>query len=488
MIRRLILAGCGGAAAVLASSAAHAQANEAAITPPPVCADYEDIEDEMACGTIYRAFVSDLAKARRGDVKAMRAVAKSLTDDNAIDVNLPLARFWLVRAAESGDLDAMTEIAEHHRDGTAGFAKDGARMMTWYERAHRNGHVAATINMALALRNGTGTSKDTARSLTLLREAAAKRAPMAMYHLGIAYRDGIGVTKSGKEAARWFLTANETRPGWSEPMMELGYMQLEGAPELPADVASAITIFTYVRNQNRRTEKWAGNMSLVARAEEGLGWAYEAKGPLRDPVKALAHHLAGGTSQSLVNAGVLLSNGDGMPKDHARALELYELAAIGGSAHAAWLAGNKFRNGEGTVIDLESARSWYKRAAERGHSNGAMDYAYFLSTARGGPQDIPGSVKWYRFAADKGHVTASNNYAWSIEQGRVPSADLATAVRYYKFAADKGDVSAMVSLARMYEKGTGTAINKAEALRYLRLASEKGDAKAAEELARLSAS
>ena len=57
------------------------------------------------------------------------------------------AEYWLVRAAENGNVQAQTELARMYRDGD-GVDQDPAAMLVWYEKAANNGDVGAQLMVA----------------------------------------------------------------------------------------------------------------------------------------------------------------------------------------------------------------------------------------------------------------------------------------------------------------------------------------------------
>ena len=67
--------------------------------------------------------------------------------------------------------------------------------------------------------------------------------------------------------------------------------------------------------------------------------------------------------------GSLYENGDGVPRDFAKARQWYERAAAQGEAKAQFYLGIQSAYGEGGPLDLVQAHMWYSLAAENGNAH-----------------------------------------------------------------------------------------------------------------------
>src|ERR1051326_3765653 len=72
------------------------------------------------------------------------------------------------------------------------------------------------------------------------------------------------------------------------------------------------------------------------------------------------------TSQEAFNTAVKYQNGDGVPKDSAKAAELYTKAAKRGYAPAEFNLAVMYQSGDGVPKDSAQAAYWYGQAAEHG--------------------------------------------------------------------------------------------------------------------------
>jgi len=67
--------------------------------------------------------------------------------------------------------------------------------------------------------------------------------------------------------------------------------------------------------------------------------------------------------------GSLYENGDGIPRDFAKAHQWYEKAAAQGEAKAQFYLGIQSAFGEGAPLDLVQAHMWYSLAAGNGNAH-----------------------------------------------------------------------------------------------------------------------
>ena len=81
-----------------------------------------------------------------------------------------------------------------------------------------------------------------------------------------------------------------------------------------------------------------------------------------------------GDPRAQFRLGSLYENGNGVPRDFAKARQWYEKAAAqGGEAIAQFYLGIQFAYGEGGPLDLVQAHMWYSLAAGNGNAH-ALGY------------------------------------------------------------------------------------------------------------------
>jgi TPR repeat protein len=117
------------------------------------------------------------ARAQAGDVRAMRALA--LFDIFTLR-NTEQALYWLHKAVDLGDPEAMWTIGHLYESNTGGLASDPAEVARWYRKAGE-----------------------------VWRKAAEAGDTRAMLWLSLMYHEGRGVAQDQAESKRWLYRAAE---------------------------------------------------------------------------------------------------------------------------------------------------------------------------------------------------------------------------------------------------------------------------------------
>lgn len=254
-----------------------------------------------------------------------------------------------------------------------------------------------------------------------------------------------------------------------------------------------------------------------ADAEAWLGTVLLDRGRAREAVPLLQHAANAGSAEGAHRLALLYAQGaDGVPRDDARALELFEKAAATGHVRAEINAGMFYFYGRGTAKDLVKARAWlekaaahndpyalyalgramdesqgaaladpvraadlYKRAALQGHTFAALRYGLALAEGNGVRKDLVAAQPWLLYANEYGVPEASlamGDLAASTTNLRDKAGAariLQTAATWYAVAANAGVAAAQFKLATAYLAGVGVARDPQLALRwYLRAATQ----------------
>ena len=205
-----------------------------------------------------------------------------------------------------------------------------------------------------------------------------------------------------------------------------------------------------------------------------------------------------GTQFSL---GLQYENGDGVPKDFGKAVELYQKAADQGHLDAQVNLGWLYEMGEGVPIDLRKAAKLYQKAADQGNARAQVNLGWLYENGWGVPKDLGKARELYQKAADQGNQSAIgklNNLStptepkltnqenaaahfrdgWRYEQGDGVPKDLGKAAELYQKAADQGYASAQYNLGLLYERGRGVSEDLGKAAELYQKAADQGYASA----------
>lgn len=115
---------------------------------------------------------------------------------------------WLLCAYYYGrDADAAYELAMLYEYGRAGVDVDIRRAFFYFQRAAGSGHVEAMVELALCYELGCGCAIDDALSLDWYLQAAQAGHVIAKFSVGEAYEVARGVPQSPEEACLWYFKA-----------------------------------------------------------------------------------------------------------------------------------------------------------------------------------------------------------------------------------------------------------------------------------------
>ena len=87
----------------------------------------------------------------------------------------------------------------------------------------------------------------------------------------------------------------------------------------------------------------------------------------------------------------------------------YRKAAAQGQADAQYNLGGMYAKGEGVPQDHAQAMDWYRKAAEQGYAAAQFNLGVMYDNASGVPQDFVQAHKWFSLAAAQGEADAIKN-------------------------------------------------------------------------------
>ncbi len=169
--------------------------------------------------------------------------------------------------------------------------------------------------------------------------------------------------------------------------------------------------------------------------------------------------------------GGLYFNGQGVPRDLALALTLYERAAELGNAQAMFHLGYAHTNGIGVEQDLAIGRQWLNKAANAGD---AVAMTHLGASYRAEATDSPDpklALSWYDKAIEAGHASAMIAKAYMLKSGELGEPDPEAARILMEEAAASGSDNAKVSLSYLYLTGDGVPEDPSKAYQLLSQAS-----------------
>jgi hypothetical protein len=128
----------------------------------------------------------------------------------------------------------------------------------------------------------------------------------------------------------------------------------------------------------------------------------------------------------------------------------------------------------GVPRDPARATQLFRNAAEAGLDTAQFDLASCYEAGQGVPQDFGVAAEWYRKAAKQGDPGAQNNLASMYQSGRGVPADAGRALRLFLLAAENGNMKAAINLANTFHLGIGVKPDSELSCMWLQVASAAG--------------
>ncbi|XP_072120220.1 death ligand signal enhancer [Mobula birostris] len=199
--------------------------------------------------------------------------------------------------------------------------------------------------------------------------AAQQGYSKAQYNVGVCYNLGRGTAKDTEKAALYYSQA--AAQGHAMAQYRWARYLLEAKPARDVrDTQRAI----------KQLEKAAKSGLREAQAYLGVFYTNEPHRDLQQAVRHFTMASSSGDAASLYHLGICCQEGWGVPKDHRRAVDLYEQAAALGHPDAQCALGVFHQKGLGGLpVNLWKALALYQKAV-RGGSKEAAHNLWLLTT------------------------------------------------------------------------------------------------------------
>lgn len=140
--------------------------------------------------------------------------------------------------------------------------------------------------------------------------------------------------------------------------------------------------------------------------------------------------------------GLRYAEGNGVPKNDAKAASLVTKAAQQGLTVAEYRLGAIYERGVGLAKDLAQAKTWYERAANGGNCKAMHNLAVLYADGAGVGQNLQEAARWFRAGAEYGLADSQYNLGILLERGMGEAKNLGEAAKWFAIAASQGDAGA----------------------------------------------
>jgi TPR repeat protein len=359
----------------------------------------------------------------------------------------------LQQKAEANDSGAMLKLALAFKDGD-GTTLDTKKFFEWTAKAADLGNTAAMFELALAYRDGDGTKPDAEKFLEWIEKAAKLGNAEAMFDLALAYRDGDGVETNGDKFFEWIRKAAEAKN--AAAMRELAVAYKDGIEVTPEATK------TYPDDlQNPDVDRYVEWLKQAVRLDD---------------------------NEALYMLAIAHKDGTGVPTNDQQFFHWMKRAAARGYSDAMYDLAFAYREGTGIRRSKNSYFKWLaKAAADEEQKDAKLHLAFAYRDGVGVQADNGLFFAQLKEAADAGQKDAKFHLAIAYRDGDVVPASNELFFTWMEAAAKAEIPAAMYHLAMAYWTGTGTAYSFDNFFFWIRRALKAGYSKAfiASELADL---
>ena len=393
------------------------------------------------------------------------------------------------RAAAAGEPLGLKEMGSIYMDGRLGLKADGSRASAFFLQSASMGCIEGMHGLYQCTVDFANTQEDAERAFAVMTERSANGETMAQLLLAGLYMAGHGKERNADIAADICLALGDVGDQFlttlSEDVVaagrkrkaagkvtfpwEAGFQTEDMKLSSTLDVLSSMaekTVATAsqlegilsrldelslgskadLKEKRKRTVK-----KILARldAMAGMKEIDLAKVIETGSMKELEEAASLGHAPAMCKLGRILEAGDGVPKNEAKAAELYEQAMLQGSVEGRFFLGVCYEMGTGVEKNEKKAVALYEAGVKDGDVNSMNNLGVCYEEGIGVAVDAKKAVELYLLAGKDGDGDAKFNLAECYENGVGVEKDLAKALSLYNEAAAKGNQDAKTKVAEM---------------------------------------
>ncbi|MDZ4838140.1 MAG: protein kinase [Candidatus Melainabacteria bacterium] len=325
------------------------------------------------------------------------------------------------------------------------------------------GNTGAQYQLALVYREGELLPKNDLESMNLLMKAAESGNAQAQYELAVCYDFGDYMAMDPVQACQWYKKAAEQ--GVTGAMVNLACI-LEG--DRGVDTNYPEMLYWYRRA--------AENGHSLGQSNYGrclyYGIGTEKKLPEAVRWMTAAIETDDTNDGALYLLGICYYFGDGVNQDRAKAVELYQAAALLDHGGAACELGLCYIDGDGVERNVEEGMNWLRVAADFG-STAALDKLGKIESASV-MDDVERNQVESWFATTRGVSLQPAEVKLRSLLKEPLDKPLREVISTLKLLADRGHEFATIILAKCYERGIGISKSLDKAAELYLSAFERG--------------
>jgi TonB family protein len=164
-----------------------------------------------------------------------------------------------------------------------------------------------------------------------------------------------------------------------------------------------------------------------------------------------------GDAQAQTALGLAYSEGRGVPKDDAEAVQWFRRAAKHGDPAAQYYIGVCYASGLGVKADSEEAAKWWRKA-EKAEPRARARLGALYWNGEGVERDVKKAFQLTSSAAQDGNRAAMFGFGMMYEKGEGVAHDVDAAIRWYTKAGESGELQAWNNLSFLLATSPDTKV------------------------------
>ncbi len=382
-------------------------------------------------------------KAETGNFGAQRALAFYYMEGIDTKKDSVQAFYWFQKAAEQNDEVAEYNVGLCYSQGI-GVEQDKEKAVEYFRRAARHGIVSAQYSLAMCYYEGDGVEKNYKEAFRWFDQAANADNEYAQLYLCGMYLAGQGIEKSHRKAWSYmkkvFMSGNRELQGiqirayngkfsifqeydinklieedkWSEfygTKAEATKVQTRAKKReqlkvliLPWEFFVLIAIIANAFNLTLKRRR--GERVIVEPRPLTIKKPVTTGENLYIDLRKLKERSQGDDAEAMCKLGDCYIQGDGVPINLFKAVELFRKAEALGNPLAQCRIGESYMNCWCVERDEKKAVEYFRKSAEQGCAEGQFQLGFVYLKGTGVEKDLEEAVKWFKLAAEHDHKKA----------------------------------------------------------------------------------
>jgi hypothetical protein len=299
-----------------------------------------------------------MPKAQAGDPSAQLALGRLYMTGDQVEPDTALAVEWIRKSALQGNPEAESLLAFAYERGE-GVEADPFLALEWHEKAANQGVVASYAGVGRCYLYCKGMDAKPHAGVTWLRKGAKEGDVEAQALLGAVFLHGWGRTT--------------------------------------------------VRSNKKLAERWLKAAAAQGRAQDQFNYAhmYYENDVFDDfALEPLRKSVAQDYPKAIVLLATMYRNGEGLPLDPAKAVELLSRDAVADYPSAQNELGLAYREGNGIEQDVDESFRLFNKAGGQGYVEAQYNIALAYLDGLGVEKDTVRGYAWLRVCTAQSHRMA----------------------------------------------------------------------------------